>query len=154
MAGRGSSATPREFGLYVRELRLSLRNNAGAYGYSVMITSVMATFSGINEPPNVGEVLLFLLGAIASFALIEAVATRGFTHALNDREATKVIALGSSLHLVSIAGAVGLAVATSSLLPAAVSWPVGSFLASVTYLLVTAVEMTVARHVQEARNEE
>ena len=27
-----------EVGLYIRELRLSLRNNSGAFGYSVMIT--------------------------------------------------------------------------------------------------------------------
>lgn len=154
MPRQKSAATPRELGLYVRELRLSLRNNAGAYGFSVMITCVMATLSAINEPPSAGEVVLFFLGAIACFALIEMLATRGFTQALDEKEATKVIALGSSLHLASIAGAVGLAAAVGHLLPGGLSWLAAPFLASATYLLVTAGEMTIARRVQEARNEE
>lgn len=40
-------------GTYVTELRLSLRNNAGAYGYSVMITGCFATLSATEQPPQV-----------------------------------------------------------------------------------------------------
>lgn len=149
-----SAAAPRDLGLYVRELRLSLRNNAGAYGFSVMITSVMATLSAISEPPDVVEVILFFLGAIACFAIVEVCATRGFTRSLDDTEGSTVIALGSSLHLASIAGAVGLAAGAGHVLPAPLPWLVGPFLASLTYLLVTVAEMAIARRVQEARNEE
>ncbi|PSK91871.1 hypothetical protein CLV30_1334 [Haloactinopolyspora alba] len=152
MTERGS--TPRELGLYVRELRLSLRNNSGAYGFSVMITSVMAMLSALRSPPGPGQIVLFFLGAVASFAIIEAIATRGFTRSLGNQEATKVIALGSSLNLVSIAVAVAVAATTGVVLPATLGWLVGPFAASVAYLLVTAAEMTVARRIEEVREVE
>jgi hypothetical protein len=142
MPNHESKDQPRELGLYVRELRLSLRNNAGAYGFSVMITSVMAMLSAIHTPPDPGQIILFFLGAIATFAIIEAVA----------KEATKVIALGSSLNMISIATAVGVSPVVGHVMPASLAWLFAPFLTSMTYLLVTAVEMTVARRVQEARN--
>ncbi len=154
MADRKSQQQPRELGLYVRELRLSLRNNTGAYGFSVMITSVMAMLSAIHDPPRPGQIIAFFVGAVATFAIVEAVATRGFRRSLSDREATKVVALGSSLSLVSIAAAVGVAAAVGYLLPASITWFVGPFLASMTYLVLTAAEMTAARRIQEARNVE
>lgn len=144
----------REIGLYVRELRLSLRNNAGAYGFSVMITSVMAMLSAIHVPPHPGQIITFFIGAIATFAIIEAIATRGFRRSLADKEASKVVALGSSLSLVSIASAVGVSASVGYLLPVAVAWFFGPLLATMTYLFLTAVEMTAARRIQEARNVE
>lgn len=152
---RQKSTSPRELGLYVRELRLSLRNNSGAYGYSVMITCVMAMLSAIDRPPDPSEIISFFLGAIASFAIFEGIATRGFSRALNDEEEnTEVVALGSSFNLASIAAAVSLAAAAGQLLPTGFSWLVGPFIASSTYLLLTAAEMTFARRVQEARKVE
>lgn len=152
MSKRESEQRPPELGLYTHELRLSLRNNSGAYGFSVMITSVMAMLSAIHAPPDPGQIITFLLGAIATFAIIETVATRGFTRSLDDKEATKVIALGSSLNLVSIAGAVGVSAAIGYLIPAGLAWFLAPLLASTTYLLATAVEMSLARRIQEARN--
>lgn len=146
-----SSRDQHDLGLFVRELRLSLRNNAGAYGYSVMITCALAMLGAIHRSPDVGQIFLFVLGAVASFALIETVATRTFTRALDD-EATKVIALGSSLNLISIASAIGVAALAGSVLPTALAWVGGAFVASATYLLVGAVEMSVARRIEEARN--
>ena len=69
MTRRASDPTP-ELGLYVRELRLSLRNNAGAFGYSVMITSTMAMLTSFEGSPRPIHIVLFLLAAVASFALI------------------------------------------------------------------------------------
>ena len=138
--------------LYLRELRLSLRNNSGAYGYSVMITAVLAVVMAIHRPPTVGDLFLFLLGAVVSFAAIELAATHGFRRALAGTETTKVIALGSSLGILSISAAVGAAALAALVLPETLSWPVGSFLGSSMYLLVTAVEMSVARRIEEARD--
>lgn len=138
--------------LYVRELRLSLRNNAGAYGFSVMITGVFAVLSAIYSSPDVTEIFLFLVGAVVSFATIEVVATRGFRRSLAEREATQVVALGSSLGLVSLSIAVGAAALAGLVVPEPTSWPVGSFVGSSAYLLVTAAEMAVARRIEEARD--
>lgn len=144
--------TPINTALYARELRLSLRNNAGAYGYAVVLTCSLAVLGSIHTPPNVAEVFLFIVGSVVSFAVIEAIATHGFTRALSDSEATRVIALGSSLGLVSIALAVGAAALLAAVSPPMISWPAGAALASTLYLLASAVEMSVARRIEEARD--
>jgi hypothetical protein len=152
MSTSNPSRTTRTVGLLARELRLSLRNNAGAFGYSVMITSSLAALSALHAPPGIGELFLFLIGAVVSFAIIELVATHAFRRALDDAEATTVIALGSSLGVLSIAAAVGVAALCGLLVPEPFAWLAGSFLASIVYILVTAVEMTVARRIEEARD--
>ncbi|QBI55213.1 hypothetical protein [Streptomonospora litoralis] len=150
----GGSGPRDSHALYLRELRLALRNNSGAYGYSVMITGALAILSAVYRSPDIGQVFLFLLGAVLSFAAVELLATRGFTRPIDDSEATKVIALGSSLNFASIGLAVGAAAIAGVLLPATLAWPVGGFLGSLVYLLGAAVEMSVARRIQEFRNQE
>lgn len=157
MAGEREPAGSRSGGsssLYLRELRLALRNNSGAYGYSVMITGALAVLSATYRSPQIGQVFLFLLGAVASFAAIEALATRVFTRPINDEEPTKVIALGSSLNFFSIAAGAGTAALAGSVLPSTAGWPVAGFLASLMYLLGAAVEMSAARRIEEFRNQE
>lgn len=144
--------TQQQYSLYLQELRLSLRNNSGAYGFSVMITAALATVSALHSPPEVTDIFLFLLGAVASFAAIEVAATRGFRRSLSEKETSKVIALGSSLGIVSISLAVGTAALAALALPETLSWPVASFMGSSAYLLLTAFEMSVARRIEEARN--
>lgn len=138
-------------GLYASELRLSLRNNSGAYGYSVMITGVMATLSGVNSPPTTGRIFLFLTGAVVSFAVVEAIATRGFKRSLTDEEQSTVVALGSSLSIVSISLAVGAAALVGTVLPDLLGWLVGSFVGSVVFLLMSGFEMGLARKIEEWR---
>lgn len=138
--------------LYRSELRLSLRINAGAYGYSVMITCALAMLAAIHSAPEVGQIFLFILGAAASFAAIETFATRGFTRGPRDRESAEVVALGSALSLVSIAIAVGATGLLVGVLPETASWVFGPFLASTVYLLTLGLEMSVARRIEESRN--
>ena len=152
--GSGASRTVHPRKLYLSELRLALRNNAGAYGYSVMITGALAVLTATYKSPTAGQVFLFLLGAVLSFAVIELLATRGFTRPIDDSEATKVIALGSSLSLVSVAAAVGAALLGAMVLPKTPAWLVGGFLASLIYLLVSALEMSLARRIQEVRRQD
>src|SRR5690625_3893995 len=80
---------------YVQELRLSLRNNVGAYGYSVMITCCLSMLSARLHTPQPGELFWFIIGAVASFGLIEAIATRGFQRPLASGEPTQEIGRAS-----------------------------------------------------------
>lgn len=147
-----TSSQHQQFSLYVQELRLSLRNNSGAYGFSVMITSVLAVLTSLHRTPGVPHIFLFLLGAVGSFAAIQLVATRGFRRSLAEQEKSTVVALGGSLGIVSISVAVGAAALVGLILPEMVAWPVGSFVGSTLYLLLTALEMSTARRIEEARN--
>lgn len=136
------------------ELRLSLQNNAGAYGYSVMITGTLAMVSSVHQSPQPGQIFLFILGAVVSFAFIEATVTRGFARRQEEKEAGEVIALGSSLSIFSIAFAVGVAGLLALVLPENFAWVVSAFGASVTYLFVLGAEMSAARRIEEARRVE
>jgi hypothetical protein len=138
-------------GIYTSELRLTLRNNSGAFSYSVMITCTLAMVSAVQAPPEPGQILLFLVGAVVSFAVIETLATRGFTRGLTDEEAPDVVALGASISLVSIALAVAAAWLVAAVLPETLSWPAAALVASTTYLLLSGAEMVLARRIEEAR---
>lgn len=151
MAGR-KSGSENPIGLYTRQLRMSLRNNSGAYGFSVMITCSLAMLSALHASPSPLQLFLFVFGAVASFFVIELLATRLFRRSLGGGEESKVVALGSSLGVFSISLAVGASALCGSFLPATLSWFVGSLAASVTYLVVNGVEMGVARKVEEARD--
>lgn len=139
-------------GLYVKEVRTSLRNNSGAFGYSVMITCSLAMLSAQHSSPNPLQIMLFALGAVLSFLVVEAVATNVFRRSLGDEEQTRVVALGSSIGVLSVGVALGATAATGAWLPATAAWLGGSFAASTTYLLLNAVEMTIARRVEETRH--
>ncbi|NED99190.1 hypothetical protein [Phytoactinopolyspora halotolerans] len=158
MATRGStqgSRSRKPFGrLYTSELRLSLRINAGAYGYSVMITSTLAMVSAIHAQPEPEQVLLFIVGAVGSFAVIETAITRGFKRKPSDQESAEVVALGSSLSLVSIASAVGVTWLAAAALPEGAAWILCPFAASLTYIGLLGVEMSMARRIEESRHRE
>lgn len=137
--------------LYASELRFSLRNNAGAYGFSVMITGSMALLTSQYESPTMLQVFLFFFGAVLSFAGVEAIATRGFRRSLSDEEGTVVVALGASLSLFSIGIALAMVVLCTMVLPATTGWLIAPFAGSMVYLLVTGVEMGIARRIEERR---
>lgn len=139
-------------GLYAREIRMSLRNNSGAFGYSVMITCSLAMLSAQHSPPKAVQILLFALGAVLSFLVVEAFATNAFRRSLGDEEQSKVVALGSSIGVLSVGLALGATAAVGAWLPVTVAWFAGPFAASTAYLLLNAVEMTIARLVEEARD--
>lgn len=137
----------RSFGVhYVRGLQTSARGNAPAYGYSVTITASFGILSALRGPPNVPEIFLFAAGAIAGFALVEAVITGGFRHGLED-EPSAVKALGGSISVLSVGGALAGALVVGRLLGSP-AWPLGAFLATVLYLCLFALEISVAHRLR------
>lgn len=73
------------------------------------------------------EIFLFAAGAIAGFALVEAVVTGGFKHGLDD-EPSEIKALGGSISVLSVGGALAGTLGIG-MLTGTVAWPLGSFAA-------------------------
>jgi hypothetical protein len=95
----------RNFGAsYARGLHASARGNAPAYGYSVTITATFGILSAVANSPRVTEIFAFAGGAVVAFALVEAVASGGFKHRLED-EPSQVKALGGSISVISVGAA-------------------------------------------------
>lgn len=132
---------------YVRGLHSSAIGNAAAYGYSVTITATFGVLSTTRGTPGVPEILAFVAGAVLAFAVVEAAASGGYRHELEE-EPSSIRALGSSISLFSVGGALGLVFAAERLVGSFVVWPLGSFLATVAYLFAFALEIAVADAIQ------
>ncbi|HEV2772059.1 MAG TPA: hypothetical protein VGV57_04435 [Thermoleophilaceae bacterium] len=128
---------------YRRGLLTSIRNNAAAYGYSVMITSSYGVLSTGLGSPSVGRTLLFGLGATVAFVVVETLSARGLRHRERG-ERSDVVALGSALNVLSVGSGVGLAALAPLVLAPQLAWPAGSFLATLVYLLLGGAELTAA----------
>ena len=99
--------------------------------------------------PNIGELFLFVAGAVAAFAAV-AIASRAFTAGmLEDR--SQVLLIGT-LHFSSIGAALGSVVGLAYAIHGAPAWPAGSFAATSVYLLVVGAELAVAerRHLRRS----
>lgn len=130
-------------GLYMEGLRTSVTSNASAYGFSIMLTLSFGALTSQHGTPEVGEIFLFLLGAVTGFVLIEAVASRGFQ--TRDRgEPANVMVIGSAMAFASVSAGVGAAALVGELLDGGVIWPLGGFSASCVYTLVVGIEMMLA----------
>jgi hypothetical protein len=140
MTRRPKKSLPR---LFVEGLRTSVTGNAYAYGFSIMITLSLAVLIAERRTPTVGQVFLFLLGAVSGFVVVEAVASRGF-RSRDTGEPPQVVVAGSALAFVSVSAAVGAAALLGEVLDSGVVWPVGAFCASAVYTLLVGVEMMVA----------
>lgn len=148
--GGGEADRPGFGDNYRRGLHSSAVGNAAAYGYSVTITATFGVLSATRGTPRVAEILAFVVGAVVAVALVEAVASGGFRHGLED-EPTPVKALGSSISVFSVGGALGVVFAAEWLVRGFAIWPLGSLLATTFYLFAYALEIAVADHVVSRR---
>lgn len=89
------------------------------------------------------EIFAFAGGALLAFALVEAFVSGGFRHGLSD-EPSEVRALGGSISVFSVGLSLAAALASGSLVGGFAAWPLGSFLATLAYLLPFAFEINLA----------
>lgn len=92
--------------------------------------------------PGVGDVLLFVLGAVAGFMVVALGVRSRRGEPLKDarRDFTRT----GIIQIVAVGVAVGAAALTSEISSGAV-WPLGAFLATLVYLLVAALELVLVR---------
>jgi hypothetical protein len=128
---------------FSRGLQASVRNNYTAYGYSIMITATFGVLASRESTPKVGEIFVFLAGAVAAFVAIELIVSRGLQRAPRG-EPAKVAALGAAFSLGSVAAGVGAAALISLGLDGLLAWSTGGFVASGAYVLMAGVEIAVA----------
>jgi hypothetical protein len=129
---------------YFRGLGESTRTNALAFGYSITSTASFAVLEQTAGRITVGRIFLFVLGAGVAFAGINALVTRGFRTRV-EREPPLVLALGTSLSVISISAAVGVTALIGEAIHGAVAWLIGPILATWAFLGVAALEIAAAR---------
>jgi len=97
------------------------------------------------------DLLLYGLGALTAFSVLEGAVTRGFRTAL-DAGSDQVISLGTALALVSVVLAITAAHGVASVLHGSAAWFAAGLAASLVFVLAESVEFVLAQWVQEHRD--
>jgi len=92
---------------YVANLRTVVALSAEPYGYTLTIWTSGAVLSHAHGIPRSVDALLFLIGAVAAYALVGSTAFGGFAKELSAERAPS--AVWGSLHFVSVGFAIGAA---------------------------------------------
>ena len=134
--------------------RAALVNNLSAFGFSVMITATFGLLSAQLGSPGAPDVFLFAAGGVAGVTLIDGVTSKGFRRRLRG-ETSDVLALGTGFSFISVLGAIGSADLLAEILgDGGSAWPLGAFAACCVFVLLSGVEMSVAKVLQEDRDAE
>ncbi len=128
---------------YTNGVRASLRYNASAFGYSVMITATFGALNTLIGSPALPDLFLFVVGATAAFAVVDMIVSDFFRNRLRG-EPSEVVALGSAMAILSVSSAVGVGALTGTFLRSWIGWLLGPFGATVVYLAVVGIEMALA----------
>lgn len=129
---------------YRRSLRAAVGASAAPYGFTLSTWTTGAVLTHSRGVPDAFEALLFLAGAVLGFAVVGGIAFGGVTKRL-EREAEEPRPLWTSLHFPSVALAIGAASLVAWALRGDSAWIVGSFCATVAYLLTLAAEGIASR---------
>jgi hypothetical protein len=129
---------------YMRGLGHSARNNALAYGYSVTATGSFGMLTETAGPADVAHIFGFVVGTGVAFAAVNALVTGGFRHRV-EQEPPVVISLATSLSVLSMSAAVGVAALIGWGIGGWTAWMLGSLLATWTYLSIAALEVAASR---------
>lgn len=115
-----------------------LGRSALPYGYSLTVWTVGAVLEHDVGKPSIGDVWLFLGGALLGFTMLGALA---FTlRPPSARPSSHQLLRTGSLQFLAVGGALG-AACLIGLLPARVAWPLSGFTATAVYLLAAAIEL-------------
>jgi hypothetical protein len=123
-----------------------LGGSAVPYGYALTVWAAHGVLTNEHGNPDVWDLVLFIVGAVAAFALLGLVA--GGRSARPLRTERRDLIRAGAIHVVAI-GAAFAAAALIALIPSAVAWALGSFAATALYLSIASLEILVARRLDE-----
>jgi hypothetical protein len=123
---------------YAHSLATVLRGSAIPYGYTVTVWTSGMMLTRQRGEPSVGEVFLFMVGAVSAFILLGAIVriVRGAPYEVPAGGLRRT----GMLQFIAISAALGSATLVS-LIRSGVAWPLGAFVATCVYLLGTTAEL-------------
>lgn len=129
---------------YRRGLGTALRHNQVAYSYSAMTTALFGVLQhDKGGGPNLGQAFLFILGAGAAFAFVNAAITHWFSQRL-PREPSEVVALGTAISVFSMAAGLGVGALVGWAFGPYLTWSLAPLAASIGFMLLSGIEMGLA----------
>lgn len=133
-------------GPVVRGLRSAVGRESTTFGFSILATATFGLLQTIEGAPDVARVVWFATGAVMSFTVLEAVLSRGFRRPMPQHK-TRVMAMGTSLNLVSVLGGLGAAWLVAQWMAHATVWALAPFLAGIVYLVLESLETALGERI-------
>lgn len=115
-----------------------------------MITATFGAVQWQHGSAAPGDLLLYGLGAVTGFTVLEAAASRGARESLPEHS-SNVKTLGTIMNFASVLLAIGAAIGLSALIKTDAAWPLCPAAAAAVYLIAESVELLIAERVQLAR---
>ena len=129
-------------------LRTSVVNNSSAFAFSIMITGSFGLLSRSEGSATTSEIFIFGMLAVAGFAALEAVASKGFRRR-PETYPVEVTMLGTAFSFISVAAAYGAVALSGALLDDTLAWLAGGFCASALFVFAEAIEMACVEPFEE-----
>lgn len=123
-----------------------LRGSAVPYGYALTVWATHGVLTNEHGNPDVWEVAIFILGAVAAFTMLGLIAERVSPRPLRPGQGDLIRA--GAIHAVAVGIAFG-AAALIALIPGAIAWALGSFAATALYLSIASAEVVLAHRIDE-----
>jgi hypothetical protein len=133
-------------GSYGAALRVTMRNTAAAYGYTLSTAATVAVLGETAGKPDTGRLFLFALGGVTAFILLEGVI--GTLGKPAPQPPEQAIPFAGALNAASVCAALGMATLIAHLVRSPLAWFLAQLGTTAIYMLVVAVEVTVAAALQ------
>lgn len=152
MAARRQETEEVEHGPVGRALSTSVHGNSQAFGFSITVTASFGMLTHLEGPPASAEIIYFAIAAAAAIAGLEAAVSRGF-RVKAVHSPSRVQMLGTAMNMLSVAGALALALLAAEIVAGTPAWPTAGFVAALGYVALEAAELLVAEAIQSARGD-
>ena len=148
LGGTGSSARPKK-----RAISASRSDwvaaSAAPYGYTITIWSAGTVSAGTLGTPHLGQVLLFMIGAVLGFFALKGAAF-GTVGAVTREPAHPLLPLWEFAHVLAAGGAIVAPWAADHSIGGDVAWPVAGFLATSVFFVLTVAQTVLAARTRAA----
>ena len=128
---------------YRTHLKTAVGTSAAPYGYTLTIWTSGAVTTHARGIPTTWDALLFLAGAVLGFAITAALAYGDPSELLATRQ-YRSVRLWGGFHLVSVGLAIGTTALVTAVVEAPVVWMIVGLAATGVYLVVMALQFTLA----------
>ncbi len=134
---------------YVENLKDAVAASSAPYGYTLTVWCSGAISIHSLGLPSPHHVFLFLVGGVAAFLAVEAIAY-GTLRVRLIRADPVTVAVWGNAHLLTAGIAVACVWASAELVGGTAAWPLNGFVATAVYLLLNSLQLTLAAAAEEA----
>lgn len=134
-------------GTYGAALRITLRNTASAYGYTLATATTIHVLTDVGGKADTEELFLFAVGGVVAFVVLEAILF-GLKAPKPQQPLEHAVPFAGALHAASVCLALGVAIVIAHAVRSPLAWFLAQLATTAIYMLVVAVEITVAAAIQ------